>query len=137
MPKAAVPCIQDNSSPSLSVSEGQAPQRRQDEETRLASPSRCGVLTTRLPSSYPTLSWTFVIGLEFNILFFDALLAPLQGQDSNNLNLTFMFLSHIEKETWSQLLSLVPRFKGSRIALPVETSNADQPHERFIYNDAR
>ena len=45
--------------------------------------------------------------------------------------------SHIEKRTWSQLLSLVPRFKGLRIAQSVETSNADQPHERFIYNDAR
>lgn len=45
--------------------------------------------------------------------------------------------SHIEKETWSQLLSLVPRFKGSRIALPVETSNADQPHEMYIYSNTR
>ena len=45
--------------------------------------------------------------------------------------------SHIEKRTWSHLLSLVPQCIGFRIALFVETSNADQPHERFIYNDAR
>ena len=43
--------------------------------------------------------------------------------------------SHIEKRTWSQLLSLVPRFKGLRIAQSVETSNADQPHERYVYNN--
>ena len=43
-------------------------------------------------------------------------------------------LNDVYKKSVESILSLVPRYKGLRIALIVETSNAESPTPMYVYN---